>query len=141
MTQPKPEGGGGEPDRDLRVLKTMKNNYGPPSEEIKLRWCNGVWALVRAGIDMAAVAQEADRVFLALLDRFTREGRNVSHKPGPSYSPTLFAREAEVGPVGVTRKDLEAAMRRLFAGGKIKVENYGRPSRPYSRLILVGASN
>jgi RecA-family ATPase len=118
----------------------MKSNYGPPSEEITLQWCNGVWAPVHAvGVDRAAIAQEAERVFLALLDRFAREGRNVSHKPGPSYAPTLFAREAEVGPFGVTRKDLEAAMRHLFAGRKIKVENYGRPSRPYSRLILVGA--
>ena len=138
MTHPKAEGGV-EPDRDLRVLKTMKSNYGPPSEEIKLQWSNGVWAPIHTGIDRAAVAQDAERKFLALLERFTREGRNVSHKPGPSYAPTLFAREAEVGPVGVTRKDLEAAMSRLFAGGKIRVENYGRPSRPYSRLILVVA--
>jgi RecA-family ATPase len=142
MTQPKAEGGGGEPDRDLRLLKTMKSNYGPPSEEIKLRWCNGVWAPVHAiGVDRAAVAQEAESVFLALLDRFTRQGRNVSHKPGPSYAPTLFAREAEARPVGVTRKDFEAAMSRLFAGRKIQVENYGRPSRPYSRLVLVVASD
>jgi hypothetical protein len=120
----------------------MKSNYGPPSEEITLQWCNGVWAPVHAvGVDRAAVAQEAERVFLALMDRFTREGRNVSHKLGPSYAPTLFAREAEVGRVGVTRKDLEVAMSRLFAGGKIRVENYGRPSRPYSRLILVVASS
>jgi RecA-family ATPase len=136
----KAEGGSG-PDPDLRVLKTMKSNYGPPSEEIKLRWCNGVWAPVHASLDRAAVAQEAERVFLILLERFTSEGRNISANLGPTYAPTQFAKEAEAGQVGITKKDLEAAMRRLFDGRKIRTENYGRPSRPSSRLVPVAASN
>jgi len=32
--------------------------------------------------------------------------------------------------------DLDAAMRRLFAAGKIRVEEYGRRSHRTSRLVL-----
>jgi len=135
MTKPKAEHG--ESDPDLRELRMMKNNYGPPSEELRLRWSNGLWVPARGTgpVDKAAGEQEAERMFLELLDRFSQQGRNVSHKKGTSYAPALFAQDPTVGPTGITKKDLEAAMLRLFATGKIRVENYGRPSRPNHRLV------
>jgi hypothetical protein len=38
--------------------------------------------------------------------------------------------------VRARKTDLDAAMRGLFANGKIYVETYGRPSRLASRLAL-----
>jgi hypothetical protein len=35
------------------------------------------------------------------------------------------------------KADFEAAMRRLFEAKKIRVENYGRPSQPHSRITIV----
>ena len=37
------------------------------------------------------------------------------------------------------KPDLEAAMRRLFVSGKIRVEPYGRPSRQYTKIVTVAS--
>ena len=36
----------------------------------------------------------------------------------------------------LTERDLEAAMQRLLAAGKIKVEQYGRPAEPRYRIVV-----
>ena len=65
------------------------------------------------------------------------EGRNVGDKPNsPTYAPAAFAKENESKQAQLRKPDFEAAMRRLFVAGKIHVEAYGRPSRPYSRLAV-----
>jgi hypothetical protein len=70
-------------------------------------------------------------------DQFSAQGRNVSDKPNaPTYAPTAFAKEAEATKQKLRKADFEAAMRRLFDAGKLHVENYGRPSRPYTKLGL-----
>jgi len=48
----------------------------------------------------------------------------------------VFANETEANKHQLRKADLEAAMRRLFEAKKIYVENYGRPSRPYSRIAI-----
>ena len=62
----------------------------------------------------------------------TAQGRTVGATPtSNNYAPTLFAKEDS----GQSRKELDAAMRRLFAANKIRIETYGRPSRPQGRLV------
>ncbi len=126
---------GEQPDNDLREIEFKKNQYGPIGETIVLRYQHGLF-LPEGGIsslDKLAREQKADEAFLALLSRYEREGRNVSEKPtSPTYAPTTFGKEKDAN--GFRRNDFIAAMRRLFAAGKIHVENYGRPSRPASRL-------
>src|SRR5262249_48392519 len=69
----------------------------------------------------------------ALLARYERDGRNVSDKPtSPTYAPALFCKERDAN--GMRKEDFASAMRRLSEAGKIHVENYGRPSRPASRI-------
>jgi RecA-family ATPase len=133
----KPEAGG-EPDNDLRELTFKKNNYGPISASVVLRYQNGLFLPVPgvASLDRAAHEATADDVFLALLRRFTAANRAVSDKPSASYAPALFAREDEARRAGLTSKALEAAMRRLFKAGKIWNEPCGRPSRPQYRIAL-----
>jgi hypothetical protein len=81
----------------------------------------------------------AHTVFLDLLRRYTEQGREVSHKVGPSYAPALFAQEAAAQKLASKDKArkgaLAAAMNRLFETKKIKVETYGRPSRPYNKIV------
>ena len=60
----------------------------------------------------------------------------VSHKKSPTYAPAVFNREAEAKEAGLSRQDLEGAMRRLFAAGVIKVESFGRASKQRSRLVM-----
>ena len=55
----------------------------------------------------------------------------VARKTANNFAPTMFA---EAVP-GVRRKALTAAMARLFAAGRIRVEAYGRPSQPRTRIV------
>ena len=74
--------------------------------------------------------------FLRLLERFNSEGRTVGERPGHSYAPAVFSEEPEAKAAGLNKKALADAMRRLFASKKIHIEQYGRPSRPASKLAL-----
>jgi RecA-family ATPase len=128
---------GEEPDSDLREIVFKKNNYGPLSENIVLRYQNGLFLPVAgtSSLEKAAAEQAAEQMFMTLLGRFTRQGRNVSEKPtAPNYAPAEFAREKEAKSGHLTKATLANAMRRLFAANKIHVEDYGRPSRPSSRI-------
>jgi RecA-family ATPase len=132
----KPENGE-EPDNDLREIVFKKNNYGPISENIVVRYQNGLFLPVPgvSSLDQAAQDAKGDDVFLTLLRRFTAENRNVSGSPNSNnYAPGLFAQEEEATQAGVNTKMFEAAMRRLFKAALIWNEPYGRPSRPMYRL-------
>jgi RecA-family ATPase len=133
----KPESGE-EPDGDLREIVFLKNNYGPRSESIVLRYQNGLFLPVPgiASLDKVAKEARANEVFVELVRRFTRENRNVSDKTGTNYAPALFAREEEAKQAALNSKAFEAAMRRLFKNGKIWNEPYGRQSRGSHRLAL-----
>ena len=133
----KPESGE-QPDNDLREIVFKKNNYGPLSESIVLRYQDGLYLPVPGMNNLDRVAREAqaEEVFIALLRRFTRENRIVSDKPGTSYAPAQFAREDEATTAGLGSKNLAAAMRDLFKAEKIWNEPYGRPSRPNHRIMI-----
>jgi len=126
-----------EPDPDLRILEVMKSNYGPVGEIIILRWKDGLFLPIQGtgGLNKLAADQRADELFLELLTRFESQGRNVSDKPtAPTYAPTMFSKEQIAK--GISKAALAAAMRRLFAANHIHVAHYGRPSRPYSKLVI-----
>ncbi len=125
-----------EPDPDLRVLEVMKANYGPVGETITLRWKDGLFLLVASvsNLEKLAVEQKVDELFLELLDRFQDQGRAVSDKPkANSFAPTAFVATREGR--SVRKVEFAAAMDRLFQAGKIVNENYGPPSRGWSKLV------
>jgi RecA-family ATPase len=134
---------GEQPDNNLRELEFRKNQYGPLGESVVLRYRNGLF-LPEAGMSsLEKITREAkaDEIFLDLLKRFSSEGRNVSNKPSANaYAPTCFAKETEAKSAALRKANFEEAMRRLFADGKIRVEDYGRPSRPNSRIVIRGAT-
>jgi RecA-family ATPase len=125
---------GTEPDKTLRQLEFMKSNYSAIADTITLRWKEGVFVPEAKPGSLEAIAAEAkaDEAFLTLLERFTREGRNVSPNPSsPTYAVTVFAKER----TGFNKLHLGEAMRRLFKAEKIRVESYGKQSRPYQRIV------
>jgi RecA-family ATPase len=128
---------GEQPDNDLRQLEFKKNQYGPTAETIALRYQRGLFLPV-AGVstlDKMAAERRAEDVFMTLLAKFAQQGRNVSDKPtSNNYAPTMFAKESAAKSQSIRKPDLEAAMRRLFDTDKIHVDNYGRPSKPASKL-------
>jgi RecA-family ATPase len=124
-------------DTSLRVLEVKKNNYGPVSESIVLRWRDGVYVL-EPGIgtlERLAAEAEVDHLFIKLLRRFTERGRNVSDKTGTSYAPAQFAKQAEAKAAKTTSRALAEAMERLFTAGRITVLTEGPPSHPRTRLV------
>ena len=127
----------GEPvDSDLRELEFKKNQYGPTGEKIVLRYQRGLFLPERgmSSLEKAAAEAKADQAFLDRLRRVSEQGRNVSHSSkSPTYAPAVFADEDG----SISKSDFEAAMRRLFNANEIRVEEYGRPSRPYSRIIEI----
>jgi RecA-family ATPase len=125
----KDEDGGDEavdPAEDTggRELVFMKNQYGPPAAKLALRYQRGRGLFLPEasnGLNKAVEDAKVEQAFLDLLDRFTAQGRNVGAMPNsPNSAPAVFAKEN----CGFNRKQLDAAMRRLFAANKIHVETY-----------------
>src|SRR5262249_23783255 len=127
LTSPKPESGE-QPDSDLREITFKKNNYGPISDSLILRYRDGLFLPERGMSSLeAAAAQTADNLFLTLLQKFAEQGRRVSHKPQPAnYAPRVFAAELEAKKLGRPKLAFEQAMNRLFREGKIHVQIYDR---------------
>ena len=128
-------------DNGLRELTFMKNQYGPPAAKLTLRWRGGLFLPESSGgaanLEKLAENAKADTAFLDLLDRLAAQGRNVSHAPNsPNFAPTAFAKEG----CGFNRKQLDAAMHRLFTAGRIRVEIYGKASNQHQRLARVEPS-
>jgi RecA-family ATPase len=125
-------------ETDLRVLEVMKLNYGKQGETIKLKWQNGLYLPFSgpSSFEKAASEQDADYVFLSLLDNYSLQGTNVSPtRFAKSYAPTVFAKEKKAKAARLSKHDLESAMDRLFQSGKIDKEPYGPPCRNTFKLV------
>ncbi|ATX67935.1 ATPase [Roseinatronobacter bogoriensis subsp. barguzinensis] len=129
---------GYETDPDARILRTMKANYGRIGGEISLKWRQGVFVpdAPVTGLDRMAANAKAERVFLNLLRAFTAQGRRVNHAGGPTYAPKLFSEHQDAEKC--TKRVLRAAMEKLLADGKIKIEEDG-PS--YKRRTFLAVSD
>jgi RecA-family ATPase len=128
-----------QPDNDIREFQFKKNQYGPLGQSIIVRYRDGLF-LPEAGasnLEMLAREAKAEEIFVALLQRLSTAGRNVSHKSRSSnYAPSAFADETEAKSIKLRKADLEGAMRRLFEANKIHVESYGREDRDMTRLAI-----
>ncbi|MEM9763817.1 MAG: AAA family ATPase [Pseudomonadota bacterium] len=120
---------GVELDHDLRRLTNKKSNHSRLGIELILRYSAGVFVAEtdRGGLDRAASQAKADRVFLKLLDEFTRQDRFVRPSTGSGYAPSEFSKTARTE--GVGRNELRDAMERLLHAGQIQVLTHGPPSR------------
>jgi RecA-family ATPase len=127
---------GSEPDKNLRVLEAKKSNYGPANLWLTLEWKNGLFVPVHGstGLDRMAIEAKAERVFLELLAALTAQGRDVSPNQSSAHAPCVF--EKHPSAEGVTRKQFAAAMERLLASDRIRIETIGPPSRRYKRLTI-----
>jgi RecA-family ATPase len=121
-----------QPDNDLRVMEFMKNQYGPISNTITLRWKNGMFLPDTSGSSVNKLQrdQNADTVFLNLMHLYAAQKTPVTpNKFARNYAPTAFAKEAEATNNGMKKRDLENAMQRLIDKGTIMIKTWGPPSR------------
>ena len=123
-------------DSDLRILKTMKANYGTTGGEIRLRWKDGAFVLDdgKPQLGSQLLAAKAERVFKDVLSLFNRTGQNVSDVTGTSYAPAKMAKHPAAE--GMSKKALADAMQRLIDSGEVRIVMEEPPSRQRKRLIL-----
>jgi hypothetical protein len=135
----------------LRVDKAKGNN-APPAKAVWRRFINvdlpngdevGVitpWDYPGQG-EMVETNQKAEHVYLTILDRMTLAGRTVNARGGPNFAPHAFAKEPEALLAKVSKAALAAAQIRLFAAGKIRMEEYGSGNHRVRRIALVVKRN
>jgi hypothetical protein len=134
-------------DTKLRVFEFRKNNYGPVSESIMLRWQNGAYVVEGVGsgpsaeqvLERLAGEEKIDELFITLLRRYAKQGRNVSDKASSTYAPAQFAREPEAKRSKVTKDAFADSMTRLFSRDRLVAVPEGPPSRQRSRIVEVEA--
>jgi len=128
---------GNEPNRHLRTFEGKKNNYGEIGGKFDVEWKDGLFRRVvgPTGFDKLAAEQKAEDVFLALLKRFNAQGRNAGVRKGTSYAPALFAEEPDNQ--GIGKGQFAAAMTRLLAAGKIRIDETGPKSRRSQTLVPI----
>lgn len=130
---------GEQPDTDLRELEFKKNNYGPVSARMVLRFRNGLF-LPEAGmstLDKLAKEQKVDGAFLDVLTKLIEQKRPTSPSAHASnYAPSIIATHPDGK--AFARKDYVDAMERLLNTSRIHVACEGPRSKPV-RFLAPGA--
>ena len=85
--------------------------------------------------ERAETERRAEHVFLEILRRLSLAGRFVGER-GAHNAPHVFAKEREAKMAKVGKAALDAAMRRLFDKGKIRIEEYMKPDRHVGMRIV-----
>lgn len=126
---------GRKPDANARILSRKKANYAARNDEVRLLWNRG--AFIVDAPESSMFRPPADDVFVALLDAMLGEGRKVSHsKMANNYAPRAFASHPDRQ--GYRQADFEAAMERLFAEKRIRVDESGPPSKRVQWIVKTG---
>lgn len=127
LTRPKGDDDETPPDPDMRILKTMKANYGRIGDAINLRWANGVFNTdlpMQGGAISSVERMINQRAFLEALKITNAQLRPISeHKASPHYAGKVLK---EYPPcAGLTVSQVERAMLDLFTSGKIAKATIG----------------
>jgi hypothetical protein len=79
----------------------------------------------RRGALLCAAQVDVEDLFMTFLQRFTKQGRSVTDRKGPSYAPAKFAEQPEAKADKVSNKAFAAAMERLLSMNQIRVITEG----------------
>jgi RecA-family ATPase len=149
LKTPKKESG--DEIENVRVLETMKANYGPIGEPIPLVWEDGL--LINkpspTPLEKIALDAEAQTIFLALLQRYNKQDVTVSGSPtARNFAPSVFAELPEAAALDshpkARKKLLREAMdylhskQRIYQGaGPMSVVKSKRNSCLYAGGVLL----
>jgi DNA polymerase bacteriophage-type len=86
-------------DTGVRELAFQKIQYGAPVPPVILRYQSGLFLPEPSLVALSQEMRElrAKEVFMDLLRRYAREGRNANHSPGKGYAPSDFAKGSPGG--------------------------------------------
>lgn len=118
-----------QPDSDVRQLEFMKNQYGPVSNTITLRYQAGMFLPEKSPSTLEKLAREdtVKDLLLRLLRQAAADGVNLSANPtANNYLPSRLAKTAEAKDAKIRKPDFETAMRAMLDAGKLKTEDYGK---------------
>ena len=127
-----------ELDGNRRTLTSKKANYAKRADNILIQWRAGVFELDDGSKNEGATASRDtlhDLMFINLIEKYRIEGRSVSATPSANYAPAVFAKDSDSQ--GVSKQSLLAAMNRLLHAGRIRIEEFGPPSKRQRRLVVV----
>jgi RecA-family ATPase len=124
-----------QPASDLRSIEFKKNQYGPISEAITLRYRDGMFLPEgsKSVFEKAAAEATVDDVFAKALPRYVASGLSPNRR-APNYLPRILAETAEAKAAKISEKALAAAMDRALAKGDIEIVEEGPPSKRRSRI-------
>jgi len=140
LSRPKVEDGADDADNDVRIIKTMKSNYGRCGDSIKIRWKDGVFVQdepeYQGGVFGAINRRNAEAAFLDGLRALEQSGTRVNTSNNtPNYGPRVIVRTAAAK--GFTVKQLEAAMWKLLEQHRIGTREDGPASRRRTFLVAI----
>ena len=125
------------PKSDLRILEFYKNNYGPLTGSITIKYQGGLFVPVTVTeADQEVLKAKADAKFIEVMTLLIGQRQVLS--PSPS-SPHCAAKKIADHPsaVGYSKKDMEAAQQRLLDADKIHIgKSDGSPSKQKDTLKL-----
>lgn len=127
----------GQSASDLRELSFLKNNYGPLSDAVVLRYQNGLFLPVagQSTLEKLAREQKIDGAFIDVLGKLTRQNRPVSPSAHASnYAPKIIAGHPDGK--AYTQRDYKGALERLLAADRIHIASFGPPSKTIRHLAL-----
>ncbi len=123
--------------RDVRELQRKKANYAGVGDSLVLHWKDGVFVRddVPGGVFAAIRRDQAEQAFLACLDEMRSQGRNVTDAANsPRYAPKMFGKMKQAA--GLSARDLDGAMTRLFASHKIMIGTVpGNDRHPIKAIV------
>lgn len=129
---------------DLRVLRRSKSNYAKVGEEIALRYFHGAFLVDGATAQAPATAalhkRRHDEVFLTSMAELEARGEYCTNSPNSPgrYAPKILSTMPAAKAAKVTKRDLEAAMHRLFAGGYVRSGEVMGADRHKRRGLVAG---
>ena len=130
-----------QPDSDIRELVFKKNQYGPMTESIVLRYQRGLFLPERGTTSLDKLARQAkvDEVFLRGLGQIIQQGRDATAaNNSPDFGPALIAATPEAKAERISKTELSEAMTRLLASGKVHVGKVGSPPSRARKCIVPG---
>ena len=140
LTSPKAENGE-QPDTDLRELSFKKNNYGPISNSVVLRYKDGLFLPEPGMSSLNKLAREVDvdDAFITIAKKLESRGQELSPaQTSHSYAPTVIAKQPEAK--GIKKSELVAAQDRLLNQGKLLIETTKPGTTREKKVIRVEAA-
>jgi RecA-family ATPase len=127
---------GYEPDKTARKLTVMKSNYGESGLEVHMNYVEGFFEPEKTmdSLDRSSMDAKAERIYLMLLDEYTKASIEVSPNFSSNNSAaTVFARSDQRE--GITKAQFKSAQERLQLAGKIWMGERGPASKRVKYVV------